>query len=150
VKTLVAFDGSITEMLPIIMPKATIVKRCRRSGKKHTVASLCREAGLECRVTGPAASRRVYTELADHPYIEREPGPYGSVAVGVHGKTGSAQALLALGFLAYEVFDYAARESLRGKEEAGLVMPPGRPRKARPLSVAERQRRWRERASGAL
>jgi hypothetical protein len=134
-------------MLPIVMPKATIVKRSRRSGKRHTVVSLCREAGVECRVTGPAANRTVYVDLSSEPYVEREPGPFGAVAVGVQGKSSREQALLALGYLAYVVFDYAARESLCGRPEAAMSLPVGRPRKARALSGAERQKRWRQRRS---
>ena len=53
------------------------------------------------------------------------------------------RAILALGILTYAVFDYAARESMRGQPEARMAFPVGRPRKAHPLSGAERQRRWR-------
>jgi hypothetical protein len=129
-------------MLPAIFPKVMIVKRVIR-GRLMTVRSLCQAAGIECRVTGPAAGRRVYLHMADKLEASREPGPSGRVSVGLPGGSKKDRAILALGVLAYAVFDYAARESMRGRPESRLSLPLGRPRKAHPLSGAERQRRWR-------
>jgi hypothetical protein len=130
-------------MLPAVFPKVAIVKRVPR-GRGSTVRSLCRAAGIDCRVTGPAAERRIYFRFTSEIEIAREPGPFGSVSVGIPDKgDGKEQATLALGILAYAVFDYAARESMRGRPEARLKLPLGRPRKVRALSGAERQRRWR-------
>ena len=136
----------VTKMLPIIMPDAQIVKRCSRRGSRETVTSLCLKAGIACRVTGPAADRKVWVlatqgSLPEH--IEREPGAYGPVFIKVAGKTIRRRSFKALGFLAYVVFDYASRESLRGLPEARMVGPVGRPRQAHSLSGAERQRRFR-------
>jgi hypothetical protein len=140
-----------TKMLPAVFPKVMIVKRVVR-GRASTVRSLCRVAGIDCRVTGPTAERRIYLRFTREIEIAREPGPFGFVSIGVPDKGTPAvstpavskeQAVLVLGILAYAVFDYAARESMRGRPEARLKLPLGRPRKARPLTGAERQRRWR-------
>ena len=129
-------------MLPAILPRVTIVEKVRR-GPATTVRILCGLAGIECRVTGPSACRRVYLREGEVS-VAREPGQLGSVAICVPEKSEKDRAILALGILAYAVFDYAARESMRGRPEAACSLPVGRPRKARPLSGAERQRRWRE------
>jgi hypothetical protein len=129
-------------MLPIIMPQEMIVEKAPR-GHRWTVKSLCRAADIECRVTGPAAGRRVHLRRSKSLDIFREPGSLGLVSVGVPGGSKKDRAVLALGLLAYVVFDYAARESMSGRPEARFALPVGRPRKARPLSGAERQRRWR-------
>lgn len=107
--------------------------------------SLCREAGIECRVTGPAALRKIYLRESRTLDVCREPGSLGAVSVGVPAGRKMDRAALALGLLAYVVFDYAARESMRGRPESRLSPPLGRPRVARPLSGAERQGRWRAR-----
>jgi hypothetical protein len=129
-------------MLPAIFPDVEIVKRIP-AGRETTVTSLCEEAGIECRVTGPSAERKIYLR-SDLLSISREPGPSGSVAIGIPDGDRRERAILALGVLAYAVFDYAARESMRGRPEARMSLPPGRPRKAHPLSGAERMRRWRD------
>lgn len=134
----------VTKMLPAIFPKTTIVRRVEK-GQRMTVQSLCQAAGIGCRVTGPAARRKIYLRQADGLEASREPGSYGSVSIGLPGGDKKNRAILALGVLAYSVFDYAARESMRGRPEARLSLPLGRPCKPHPLSGAERQRRWRER-----
>ena len=132
----------MTKMLPAIFPDVEIVKRIP-TGRETTVTSLCEEAGIECRVTGPSAGRKIYLR-SDLLSVSREPGPSGSVAIGIPDGDRRARAILALGILAYAVFDYAARESMRGRPEAKMSLPPGRPRKPHPLSGAERMRRWRD------
>ena len=128
-------------MLPAIFPEVAIVKKIP-GGRRSTVSSLCRAAGIECHVTGPAAERKIYLHSGQLD-VAREPGSLGSVSIGLPGGSRKDQAILALGILAYAVLDYAARESMRGLPEARLSLPPGRPRKAHPLSGAERMRRWR-------
>lgn len=132
-------------MLPAVLPKVRIVKRVSR-GRQLTVGLLCRAAGIECKVTGPAVGRRIYLYRSGEIDVAREPGSFGAVAVGLPEGNDRDCAVLALGLLAYSVFDYVARESMRGRPEARFSLSVGRPRKARPLSGAERQRRWRERA----
>lgn len=137
-------------MLPLSYPKVSIMAKVPR-GRAFTVRSLCRAAKIPCRVTGPSTKRRVYLrfarELTTHDInIYREPGVLGAVTIEtVPWRSDQEQAVQALGALAYAVFDYAARESLRGRPEAKNQKPVGRPKKQRPLTGAERQRRWRER-----
>jgi hypothetical protein len=133
-----------TKMLPAIFPKTSIVS-CAARGRQMTVRSLCREAGIECRVTGPPASREIHLLPASELGVAREPGPSGTVSIRIPSGNRKEQAILALGILAYSVFDYAARECMRGLPESRLSLPLGRPLKAHPLSGAERQRNWRKR-----
>ena len=133
-------------MIPAMFPPATIVVEAPR-GKTHTVESLCHQAGIECRVTGPSASRVVYLHRAGHLEVHREPGNTGAVSVGLPGdlpEKPREAALLVLAVLAYVVFDYAARESVRGRPEMRVSLPRGRPRSPTTMTGAERQRRWRE------
>ena len=134
-------------MLPAIFPDVEIVPRAPRVGRRETVESLCREAHIDCRVTGPSAGRVVYIRRASKFEIFREPGSLGVVSMGVPKDDVRERAVLVLGALAYAVFDYAARESMRGRPESKPCLPVGRPRQALVLSGAERQRRWRERQS---
>ena len=130
-------------MLPALLPQAQIVKKVSRRGRKLTVGILCREAGIVCQVTGPGAGRKVYVRQSSEPRAEREPGPLGTVAIGLDASDKKSLAVLALGILAYVLFDYVARESVRGRPEMKTAPPRGRPPKPRVLSGAERQRRWR-------
>jgi hypothetical protein len=130
-------------MLPALLPQAQIVRRALRQGRRLTVEALCRELAIECRVTGPCIKRKVYVRQASELVVEREPGAMGTVSMGLNRSGKKDQAVLALGILAYVVFDYVARESVRGLPEMKTSPPVGRPRKTRILSGAERQRRWR-------
>lgn len=130
-------------MLPAFLPQAQIVKRVSRRGRRLTVGALCREAGIECRVTGPSAGRKIYVRQSSELCVEREPGTLGAVAMSLDEQDEKALAVLALGILAYVVFDYVARESVRGLPEMKTAPPRGRPPKSRVLNSAERQRRWR-------
>lgn len=132
-------------MLPAAFPKVAVVAKVSPRGKRATVASLCQLASVECRVTGPSAGRVVYVSEEGEISAQREPGPAGDVSVGIPGELTREGAVLVLGILAYAVFDYAARESMRGHPESASAPPRGRPRAPQPLSGAERQRRWRAR-----
>jgi len=131
-------------MLPAILPMAKIVSKAPK-GVPYTIQSLCEMAGIECRVTGPAADRQIYLRETNQLEAAREPGSLGIVSMGLPASSQKDRAILALGSLAYSVFDYAARESLRGRPESKMALPLGRPRKAQPLDGASRQRRYRER-----
>jgi hypothetical protein len=132
-----------TKMIPAMFPSAAIVPKVP-GGRRLTVGSVCRLAGVECRATGPTAERRVYVRRADALEVSREPGCYGAVSVGVpRKKSPREEYLLVLAVLAYVVHDYAARESAAGLPEMRVSAPRGRPRKAHPMTGAERQRRWR-------
>jgi hypothetical protein len=128
----------------LFFPHVSIVARIP-GGTPATVESLCRQAGIECRVTGPTASRRVYLRDADLLAVSREPGYSGKVSIDLPETDPRRRAVLALGVLAYAVFDYAARESVRGWSEMRTASPRGRPRTPRPQTNAERQRAWRAR-----
>lgn len=128
----------------MILPKVKIVTKIPR-GRRITVKSLCREAGVECKVTGSSALREIHLLTTPELEASREPGPSGPVAVGLPVGNSRDRAVLALGVLAYAVLDYATRESVRGLSIMKSSLPVGRPRKIRALSGAERQRRWRAR-----
>ena len=133
-------------MIPAMFPPAKLVVEVPR-GSATTVESLCRQAGIECRVTGPSASRVVYLRSSPHLEVHQEPGNSGAVSVGLPGELPRNDprkaATRVLAVLAYVVFDYAARESVRGWPEMLVSLPRGRPRSPRPMTGAERQRRWR-------
>ena len=135
-------------MLPAVFPQVAIVRslggHVSGSDRRTTVRALCREAEIPCLVEGPPAERAVHV-VHGSLWAAREPGPMGAVLVAVPAGPRRRRALLALGVLAYAVFDYAARECLRGRPEARLAPPAGRPRSAAPLTGAERQARWRAR-----
>ena len=135
-------------MLPAFFPKVSIVAKAPTDGRRYTVRSLCERAGIPCRVTGPSALRQIHLRYADEFEIAREPGSMGRVAIGVPHDD-QASAVLALGALAYAVFDYTARESMRGRPERKTASVRGRPRKAHPLSGAERTKKWRAKLESA-
>lgn len=135
--------SQVTKMLPGFFPKVKIVAEVS-AGRRHTVGSLCELAGIECRVTGSSTERVVFLRDAASLDTYREPGPMGSVSIEIPKGDERKRAILALGVLAYSVFDYAARESMRGRPESRTSPPLGRPKKTRTLSGAERTRRWRQ------
>jgi len=132
-------------MLPAILPMVKIMSKVPQ-GNLHTVESLCEIANIECRVTGPTAARQIYLRDTDKLEAAREPGSLGIVSIGLPPGSQKDNAILALGILAYAVFDYTARESMRGRPESKMSLPLGRPRKAQSLSGAERQQRYRTRS----
>ena len=114
-------------MLPAIFPDVQIVKSIPSGYRGMTISSLCERAGIECRVTGPSARRKIHL-LVGQPAVSREPGSSGTVSIRIPDGDEKERAILALGILAYAVFDYASRESMRGRPEARMSLPPGRPR----------------------
>jgi hypothetical protein len=135
--------SQVTKMLPAILPMVKIMSKVPH-GDLHTVETLCEMADIECRVTGPSAARQVYLRESNKLEAAREPGSLGIVSIGQPAGSKKNCAILALGILAYAVFDYAARESMRGRPESKIALPLGRPRKNQTLSGAERQRRYRK------
>jgi hypothetical protein len=131
-------------LIPLFFPKVSIVAQVPR-GTPTTVEALCHRAGIECRVTGPSAGRRVFLRTSRQFAISREPGNLGIVSISLPSTNPRRRAVLSLGALAYAVFDYAARESVRGWSEMRVAPPRGRPRTPRPQTNAERQRAWRAR-----
>ena len=76
------------------------------------------------------------------------PGDWAEVRLQVPG-TGETGARQALGYLAYELHDLVAKESIRSQTWAVIAPPRGRPRRGRALTAAERQARYRERHARA-
>jgi hypothetical protein len=114
-------------------------------GEPVTFQALCDLAKVKCKVSGISTHRPLRIALARELCSVRLPGQLSPVWLGIPRGAPRRRALLALGVLAYGVFDYAARETLRGLPESRASAGPGRPRKTRPLTVAERQSRHRER-----
>jgi hypothetical protein len=131
--------------LPVFFPPADVVA-VLPPGERLTLRELCERAGVACRVSGPAAHRGL--RLCEGPELRalRRPGPLADVWLAVPPGKPRRRALIALGLLAYGVFDYGARETLRGLPVARPTPGPGRPASGRALSSAERQRRHRGRA----
>lgn len=75
----------------------------------------------------------------------RGPGPLSEVWLGIPPGRPARRALVALGLLAFGVFDYGARECLRGLDVAKATPGAGRPRTGRALSAAQKQRSYSER-----
>jgi hypothetical protein len=133
--------------LPVFLPVAEVASRLP-SGRRLTLRQLCRLAEVDCRVSGPPATRPLRLAHSRALRAVRRPGPFGEVWLGVpRNRKPKARALLALGLLAYGVFDYGARESLRGLAVAKPSPGPGRPISGSGQSPAERQRRYRQRLS---
>jgi len=129
--------------LPVYIPQPTIV-RSLPPGRSVSFRELCEEAGVSCRVTGMSADRSLKISLAGELSAARMPGNLSPVWLGVPRGPARRRALLALGLLAYGVFDYAARETLRGLPESRAENAAGRPRTGQALTGAERQRRYRQ------
>jgi len=130
--------------LPAFIPQPQ-VSLALPEGADVTLGELCAAAGVRCRVTGISASRPLKIAPARELSAVRLPGQLSPVWLGVPDGPPERRAMLALGLLAYGVFDYAARETLRGIPKSRAVAEPGRPRTGRALTSAERQRRHRGR-----
>jgi hypothetical protein len=132
--------------LPVFFPVPKITLRLPE-GRSTSLPALCEEAGVACRVSGLSASRPLATATTPRMRVARMPGALSAVWLGIPPGSPRRRALLALGMLAYAVFDYGARETLRGLPESRAAAGPGRPRSARALTPAERQRRRRARSA---
>lgn len=107
-----------------------------------TYEELCDLAGVAARVSGADLERRVHILTGDqHAYPVGMPDTIGVALLGYHGT--QTQALRILESLAYGFFDYAARETLRGRSLFVPSARPGRKSTGKALSGAERMRRLR-------
>lgn len=129
--------------LPVFFPQPSIV-RTLPPGVDVSFRALCESAGVACKVTGISARRPIKIADSRELMAARLPGSLSPVWLGVPPSSPRRRALLALGLLAYGVFDYAARETLRGLPESRATAGSGRPREGRALTGAERQRRHRQ------
>ncbi len=136
--------------LPVFFPAPVYVRHIR--GRSRTIAQLCRAAGVECRAYGNWVNRPVVIRAAGESIrVVAEPGDWGMVEITVPASVQSEQerARLALGALAYSLFDGVARASVAGHEWSRAALPRGRqPGTARAKSNAERQKAFRDRMRG--
>ncbi|OFZ98641.1 MAG: hypothetical protein A3H35_09705 [Betaproteobacteria bacterium RIFCSPLOWO2_02_FULL_62_17] len=136
--------------LPVFFPAPVYVRQIR--GHARSIEALCRLAGVECRALGNWVNRPVVIRaLGNRVRVAAEPGDWGTVEITVPSiiDTEQEQARLALGALAYSLFDGVARASVAGHAWSRAAMPRGRrPGAARPKSNAERQLAFRRRIEG--
>ena len=134
--------------LPVFYPPPIYVRRIR--GHVRTIEVLCRLAGVECRAYGNWIHRPVVIRsVGECIRVSAEPGDWGAVEITLPEPVQSEQeqVRLALGALAYSLFDGVARASVAGHEWSRAALPRGRrPGAVRPKSNAERQRALRQRA----
>jgi len=129
---------------PLFFPPARLVERI---DTRNAIAlrDLLSAAGLRCRASGRWTQRMIVIEPGG-PFIEREPGDWGAVRIGVpDGLTARGRTRYAVAAMAYGLMDLVARESVRGAEWARPAAPRGRPRTGCAMSNAQRQRAWRAR-----
>jgi len=126
------------------------VKYIPRLSRQDAIAldDLCVRAQVRCEAVGAWTKRPVMLvdAGAQDPWIRAEPGDWGAVEIGVPPLGSEIRmARWALGALAFSaLFDQVARATVAGKEWAKIERPRGPPPEARrPLTSAERQRRFR-------
>lgn len=130
--------------IPLFFPAARIVKSVDVTGSVK-LSELLRRAGAPCRASGRWSERLVVIAPGESG-IEREPGDWGAVRIGVPSDLGEVDAArFAASAMAYGLMDLVARESIRGAYWARPAAPRGRPPTGRALSNAERQRNFRAR-----
>jgi hypothetical protein len=126
--------------LPVYLPPCEI-SLSLPPGKKVTLRYLCQVAKIPCMVSG--LEREISIAERSSMRVVRQPGALAPVWLGVPRGSLQRRALLALGLLAYSAFDYGARECVKGRPETRVAQGRGRPPSGRPLSNAERQKRFR-------
>ncbi|MFM9428120.1 hypothetical protein RCH10_004582 [Variovorax sp. GrIS 2.14] len=136
--------------LPLFFPALRYTPQidCAHAVPLH---ELCNRAETRCEAFGAWTKRPIVVCDAGEqlPWIRAEPGDWAAVEVGVPHLRGSlrAQSRWALGALAFVLFDGVARASIVGKDWSRIEQPRGAaPGGRRPLSNAERQRKYRMRA----
>jgi hypothetical protein len=148
-------------MSKAFFPPARIVASLDTRGA-ITLRELLERAGAPCRASGRWTERPVVL-VPGSADIEREPGDWGAVRIGVPSRmapraaapaTSRAMARHACLAMAYGLMDIVARESLRGLPWAKPAAPRGRPRSGTTMTNAQRQAAYRARhrrpvASGA-
>ena len=136
--------------LPLFFPPVHYVKFI---DQRHAVSIelLCRIADTHCEAFGRWTQRPIVLldAIEATPSLEAEPGDWGPVQIcAPYPEDKVRQARWALGALAFVLFDGVARATVAGKAWARVERPRGRSKNVRrPLSIAERQERFRSRAS---
>ncbi|MCB9707220.1 MAG: hypothetical protein H6714_00315 [Myxococcales bacterium] len=125
------------------MPAPLYVAHLRQHSSE-SVRALCVLAGVPCKATGAWAERQIEITAAEKLCIVAEPGATGSVRISMKRRSARQDARTALAVLAYGLHDLVAKQSVKGQSWTRVKPPPGRPKLGRrPLSNAERQRRFR-------
>jgi hypothetical protein len=130
--------------MPLFFPPAKIKRRVDRRGAVP-LRDLISQSGATCRASG-AWVKRLVSVVRDGVFIEKEPGDWTPVRIGVPaGLSDRDAARFAVAAMAYGVMDLVARESIRGEPWASPSMPAGRPRSGTAKSASARQRAYRAR-----
>ncbi len=129
---------------PLFFPTARLVPHIDRH-QALTLREVLLAAGAQCRASGPWTQRPIVIAPGSTA-VEREPGDWGAVRVGVPQAASAASAArMAALVLAYQLMDPVARESVRGLDWARVCPPVGRPRSGTAFTNAQRQRSSRAR-----
>ncbi|HEY7954685.1 MAG: hypothetical protein ACHQ17_10785 [Polyangia bacterium] len=131
--------------IPLFLPPARIVEHLD-DRRAIPLRELLAAAGVPCRATGRFTDRLVCVVPGKPGLIEREPGDWAAVRIGVpSGLSARNAARYASAVMAYGLMDLVARESLRGQLWARPTPPRGRPARGLALTGVERQRNYRAR-----
>jgi hypothetical protein len=134
--------------VPLYFPTPRVVERLDGRGARPLHEWLAR-AGLPCRASGAWIDRPVRV-VPGQSGIEREPGDWGRVRIGVPaGLSARDEARWAIAAMAYGLVDLVARESIRGQPWARPAAARGRPPSGTAKSNRERQRAYRARGPRA-
>ncbi len=135
--------------LPVFFPPPVYVRQIRNRSRARPLDELCRMAGVECQALGDWVKRPVVIRPGGKSLqTNAEPGDWGAVEITLpeNVRSEQEQARLALGALAYSLFDGVARASIAGQEWSRAATPRGRrPGVARARTNSERQRDYRSR-----
>lgn len=129
--------------IPLFFPAVTYVRRLSLA-RPITLRQLCRCAGVVCRASGPWTERKIEIVRGKTLGFVAEPGDWGALRIQTPTTGVRQRSRLALAVLAYGMHDLVAKQSLLSHPWRRLRPPRGRPRRKRPLSACERQRRFRK------
>jgi hypothetical protein len=135
--------------VPLFFPTARLVAHIDRQ-EATPLREVLLVAGAQCRASGPWTQRPIVIAPGSTT-VEREPGDWGAVRVGVPKAASAATAArMASLVLAYQLMDAVARESVKGLDWARVRPPVGRPRSGIASTNAERQRLSRARKAAEV
>lgn len=130
--------------LPVFFPQP-IYRPSLPSDQDQALSDVCAQAGAPCRASGAWTRRPIRILRGPVFTIEAEPGYQGRVQITVPASYSNQRAArLALGALAYALFDGVARASIKNEAWRRAAAPVGRPKSPTALNGAERQKRWRD------
>jgi hypothetical protein len=130
---------------PLFFSPPRLVERVDARAAR-SLRELLAVAGAPCRASGRWTERRVRIVPGAAGVIEKEPGDWSPVRIGVPaGLSARDAARYAVAAMAYGLMDLVARESIRGQPWARPAPPRGRPATGTAMSNRERQRTYRAR-----